>query len=185
MRGPPEDFEAFCRAEWPRVHAALILLTGDAGTAEELAQETMIRVSAHWEKVGALESPGGWAHRVAVNLARSSWRREQAGRRARDRMAGDRGPTPDGTDPVRIVDDDLLRALAALPRDEREAVVLRFATDLSIAQVAAALHRPEGTVKTLTRRGLERLRTDLTPARADSDADGDVDATLEEDLDVH
>ena len=163
---PPGDFEAFCRAEWPRLTRALGLLVADDGVAEELAQETLVRVSARWDKVGALDSPGGWAHRVAVNLARSSWRRHHAARRAHQRAA-DAGRVPtsmidrDNVSTGRI---ELQRALAALPRKEREVVVLRFAADLSVPQVAAVLRCPEGTVKTITRRALDRLRTDPTLA---------------------
>ena len=129
--------------------------------AEELAQETMVRVSARWEKVRTLDSPGGWAHRVAVNLARSSWRRHHAARRAHQRAEAavlPRSPTVDRDDALGWI--EVQHALAALPRKEREVVVLRFAADLSVPQVAAALRCPEGTVKTITRRALDRLRND-------------------------
>ncbi len=162
MPTPPVDFEVFCRAEWPRLYRALLLLVADEGAAEELAQETMVRVSARWEKVRTLDSPGGWAHRVAVNLARSSWRRHHAARRAHQRAEAavpPRSPVLDRDDAAlgRI---EVQRALAALPRKEREVVVLRFAADLSVPQVAAVLRCPEGTVKTITRRALDLLRDD-------------------------
>lgn len=159
---PPWDFEAFCRAEWPRLHRGLALLVADDGVAEELAQETMVRVSARWEKVRTLDSPGGWAHRVAVNLARSSWRRHHAARRAHQRAEVANPPaTPMlDRDDAAIGRIEVQRALAALPRKDREVVVLRFAADLSVPQVAAVLRCPEGTVKTITRRALDRLRDD-------------------------
>jgi RNA polymerase sigma-70 factor (sigma-E family) len=159
---PPGDFETFCRAEWPRLNRALALLVGDDGVAEELAQETMVRVSARWDKVRSLDSPGGWAHRVAVNLARSSWRRHHAARRAQERAAavGATLAAMAARDDGSISRIELQRALAALPRKEREVVVLRFAADLSVPQVAAVLRCPEGTVKTITRRALDRLRAD-------------------------
>jgi RNA polymerase sigma factor (sigma-70 family) len=49
-------------------------------------------------------------------------------------------------------------AVADLPADERAVVVLRYHSDLSVLEVAAALDVPEGTVKTRTRRALARLR---------------------------
>ncbi|MER7284090.1 sigma-70 family RNA polymerase sigma factor, partial [Dactylosporangium sp. NPDC000244] len=59
-------------------------------------------------------------------------------------------------------DRDLLRrALAALPPRQRAAVVLRFYEDLSEHQAAAVLGCSLGTVKSLTSRGLQRLRRDL------------------------
>src|SRR5687767_8387960 len=71
----------FCRAEHGRLVGTLSIYCGDAYLAEELAQETLARVCKHWDKVRELESPGGWAHRVAMNLANSSFRSRAARRR--------------------------------------------------------------------------------------------------------
>ena len=56
----------------------LALYVGDRGLAEELAQEALIRLCQHWPRVRRMERPGGWLTRVAMNLARSSWRRRAA-----------------------------------------------------------------------------------------------------------
>ena len=55
-------------------------------------------------------------------------------------------------------DDAVRSAVAGLPADERAVVVLRFHADLSLAETAAALGIPVGTVKTRTRRALATLR---------------------------
>jgi RNA polymerase sigma-70 factor (ECF subfamily) len=70
------------------------------------------------------------------------------------------GPGPPHPDDAAIDGIAVQSALAALPRREREVLALRFAADLSVPQVAAVLGCPEGTVKTIARRGLERLRED-------------------------
>jgi RNA polymerase sigma-70 factor (ECF subfamily) len=49
-------------------------------------------------------------------------------------------------------------AVGSLPPREREALVLRYFADFSVREVAALMRCPEGTVKTLTRRGIELLR---------------------------
>ncbi|HZA40654.1 MAG TPA: sigma factor [Actinomycetota bacterium] len=52
----------------------LILLTADRHEAEELAQEAMARAYAWWDRVGRMNSPGGYVYRTAVNLNRKRLR---------------------------------------------------------------------------------------------------------------
>ncbi|HZP15125.1 MAG TPA: sigma factor, partial [Nocardioides sp.] len=80
MRRTPE-LTGFCRETWPRLVGALSLMTGDRHVAEELAQEALVRVCERWDEVRAMESPLGWTHRVAFNLASSHFRRRSAERR--------------------------------------------------------------------------------------------------------
>lgn len=81
-----------CTQLEPRLIGTLTLYCGDRGVAEELAQETLVRLLDRWEQVRALDHPAAWAHRVAINLANSRFRRLRAERRARQRLAGDRAP---------------------------------------------------------------------------------------------
>ena len=64
------DFDEWCRAEWPRLVASLAMMCGDREQARELAAEAFARALARWPRVGAMESPGGWTYKVAVNLLR-------------------------------------------------------------------------------------------------------------------
>jgi RNA polymerase sigma-70 factor (ECF subfamily) len=57
------------------------------------------------------------------------------------------------------------RRLGELPPHQRKAVVLRHVVGMSVAETAAALGRPEGTVKADVHRGLEKLRTILETER--------------------
>lgn len=71
-------------------------------------------------------------------------------------------PVPDdGLDPA------LVQALAALTEDQREVVVLRHVADLSVADVARATGRSEGSVKMLCARGLETLAARLAVTMPD------------------
>jgi RNA polymerase sigma factor (sigma-70 family) len=151
----PADLVGFCRAEWSRLVGALSLLTGDVDLAEELAQETIVRVCRDWRKVSQLDAPGAWAHRVAVNLANSHFRRRAAARRALQRVS-----TIESDDPLRDVAGVLAvrEAVMLLPRRERTALVLRYYADLGVRAVAEVMRCPEGTVKTLTRRAIASLR---------------------------
>lgn len=153
---------AFCEREYPRLVGALSLYChADHGLSEELAQEALARVCRDWARVARLRSPGAWAHRVAINLANSWYRRRAAERRARARA----GPVAEvHHDPDTAAATALRAALAALPRRQREAVVLRHYVDLPVAEVAVLMGCAEGTVKALTHQGLARLRLQLTDA---------------------
>ena len=87
-----------------------------------------------------MESPGGWAYRVALNVlrrrARRSRRETQLFRVAAVAATGER---PDWSVETRV-------AIAALPPAERTAVVLRYVADLTQADIARAMHVSPGTV---------------------------------------
>ncbi len=156
----PADLVAFVDEQYGRVFSTLVVVCGDRAVAEDLAQETFTRTCQHWERVRAMDAPGAWVNRVAVNLALSRWRRRHRDRRLDERLQsrntvvaqseGDREPSPD----VAAV----RGALDALPVDERAVLALRFLADLSVADTASVLGIPAGTVKTRTRRALAGLR---------------------------
>jgi RNA polymerase sigma-70 factor (ECF subfamily) len=157
----PDDLAAFCAREYPRLVGALDLYCGDAAVAEEVAQEALLRACRDWPKVSAMGSPGGWTHRVAVNLATSHFRRRQAERRATDRLAA--RPEPDLT--VDRADVLAVRAaIARLPGKARMAVIQRYYLDRSVAETAQVMGIPAGTVKSLVSRALPLLRAGLVSA---------------------
>src|SRR5690349_15095763 len=118
----PEDVSAFCRREWPRLVGSLSLFTGDGDLAEELAQETLTRVCRDWRTGSNLDSPGAWAHRVALNLARSHYRHRSVARRQRARLASPTAVHDPDTATVFAV----RNAVSQLPVRQRTALVLRY-----------------------------------------------------------
>lgn len=145
--------ETFCRREFPRLVGALSLYCGDAGVAEDLAQETLARVWENWERVAGMERPDLWARRVAFNLA-ASWHRRQRGPRRRGWVVlclGEEMGRVEG-------DAEFARLVKGLSPRERAVVVLRFYEDLSVADTAGLLGVREGTVRALTARAVARLR---------------------------
>ena len=155
-RPEERDLAAFCRREHPRLVGAVGLYLDDVAAAEEIAQEALLRACRDWRRVGALESPGGWTHRVAMNLAVSVARRRNTRRRADQRLATYAHVDPEEHDQATTL--AMRAALATLDARQREALVLRYYADLSVAETAAAMECPEGTVKTLTSRGVAALR---------------------------
>lgn len=160
MKDPPGVVE-FCARIRPRLVGMLSLLCGNGAVAEDLAQETLARVWLHWEKVRDLgaDNADAWTYRVAVNLANSWLRRVMAERRARARLLAGAARVHDDPDPSQMV--ELRRAVAALPRRQRTALVLRYHADLPIQQVAMLMGCSPGTVKSLTNRAVTRLRARL------------------------
>lgn len=149
------DLAAFCHQQHPRLVGALGYYTGDADLAEELAQDALLRACRDWDHVQTLDSPAAWVHRVAINLANSAFRRRAARRRADRRVDV---PPDHHEDPDSAAAVSLRTAIAALPDNMKTVLVLRYFADCSVRDVADDLRVPEGTVKTLTRRAIERLR---------------------------
>lgn len=145
----------FCRRTHPVLVGAVGLYLGDGVEAEDIAQETLLRVCRRWSEVRQCDSPEAWAMRVAFNLARSRLRRLGAGRRALRRLSPSReaAAAADAASTIAV-----RAAVRGLPDRERRAVVLRYFADLPVSEVATLLGCPEGTVKTLTRRAVLALR---------------------------
>jgi RNA polymerase sigma factor (sigma-70 family) len=156
-RTPPADLEAFLRHEHGRLVAAVDLIVDDPAAAEDIVQEAMIRAAARWGRVRDLASPGGWLHRVAVNLAISHVRRRGTARRALERIAV-REPARVQEDPDPSVRVAVRDALQTLPPDERAVLVLRYLLDASLQETADALGRSPTATRSLTQRARTRLR---------------------------
>lgn len=166
----PDDLVAFCRREHPRLVGALDLYVGDVHVAEELAQEALVRASQHWSRVSRLDSPGGWTHRVATNLANSWFRRRAAERRARGRI----DPVVAHRDPDGADRESVRRAVSALPDRQRLVLVLRYYLDLPAAEVAQRLDTTPAAVRASTKRAVARLREQLGPEASEEEDRGVV-----------
>lgn len=118
---PGENFVVFFENEYRRLAKAMYILTGNAQEADDLAQEALVRVYERWDRVRRMESPVGYLYRIACNLHRSRMRRRAMLARRSLYLEN-----PVGPDPLLAVEDrdELGRLLAALPRTQREIVVL-------------------------------------------------------------
>jgi RNA polymerase sigma-70 factor (sigma-E family) len=157
-----QDFRDFFTAEYGHLRRLGFLLTGDWAQADELAQESLVRTFWVWPRVRRLERPDAYTRRVLVNRHRSLLRRALVEARYATRIY-QRETYLLAIDEGAMV---LWAAVRALPRRERDVLVLRFYEDLAEAEVARLLRLPLGTVKSLTHRGLVRLRAKLHPGSA-------------------
>ena len=152
------SFEDFYRDERARVLAVVFALCGSRPAAEELTQEAFIRAHAKWADLSNYDRPDQWLRRVAVNLAVSAFRRRMAEGRAVDRMTAWRAPV---VDELAAPSADLWAAVRALPRRQKEVVVLTYVDDLPAVDVARILGIAEPTVRSLLHRARTRLAAKL------------------------
>jgi RNA polymerase sigma-70 factor (sigma-E family) len=152
----PETFSAAFDRLFRDAYRVAYRLLGNRDDAAEVAQEALARALVRWNRVSDAGDPAPWVVRVAANLALDRWRRAKTA--DRHRADATRAEVEVVVVPERI---DLHRALAALPRRQRQVVVLRYVADMSEADVAGALGCSVGTVKTHASRGLAALRAAL------------------------
>jgi RNA polymerase sigma-70 factor (sigma-E family) len=150
-------FEQFVASSTPRLVRAARMLLGEAGDAEDMAQETLIVMHRHWARLRETDAAEAYAYRTLVRLTR---RHARTGRLRRAALDGDVARQVAATPPVER-DDQLAAALAALPTRQREAVVLRYYLDLSISETAHLMRCTQGTVKSQVSKALAALRERL------------------------
>ncbi len=157
-----------------RTYRLAYRLSGNAQDAEDLTQETFIRVfrSLSTYQPGTFE---GWMHRITTNLFLDMVRRRNRVRMEAlpddyDRVPGD-GPSPEQAWSASNLDPDLQEALDSLAPEFRAAVVLCDVEGLSYEQIGATLGVKLGTVRSRIHRGRQALRSFLeSRGKMDSDA---------------
>jgi RNA polymerase sigma-70 factor (ECF subfamily) len=147
-----------------RVYRLAYRLSGNAQDADDLTQETFIRVfrSLSSYQPGTFE---GWLHRITTNLFLDMVRRRNRVRMEAlpedyDRVPGDE-PSPEQAFTAAHLDADLQEALDALAPEFRAAVVLCDVEGLSYEEIGATLGVKMGTVRSRIHRGRQALRASL------------------------
>jgi RNA polymerase sigma-70 factor (sigma-E family) len=166
-KGPDVDdgagFAGFVAGHAVELKRLAFLLTGRAVDAEDLLQNTLIKLYVAWPRVERVEDRLAYARRVLVHTHSGSRRRKWWGEEPSAAVGEVLGDRPGAVDETDRADDLLLlrQALGTLTARQRAVVVLRYYSDLSERDTATALGCSPGTVKTLASRGLERLRARL------------------------
>ncbi|MER5943516.1 SigE family RNA polymerase sigma factor [Streptomyces sp. uw30] len=150
------EFDEFVAARWSGLfHLARLLTGGDRHRAEDLLQESLVKLWFVWAKVGE-EAPEPYVRKVMARAAARSARRRWWGERPVEQVP-DMAVTGDVSATV-AERSRLEAALAQLTARQRAAVVLRYYQDLPDRQVAEALGCPVGTARSHAARGVARLR---------------------------
>jgi RNA polymerase sigma-70 factor, ECF subfamily len=152
-----------------RLHGLGLRLLGDPGLAEELVQETFVRL---WQSAGRYDpqrgSVPGFVFAIARRLAVDLYRRPSS-RPFTELDEADRGTDRDPDDVVDrlLVGLNVRDALSSLPDGQREVLELLYLQDLTQRQVAERMGVPLGTVKTRAFYGLRALKEALAERDVD------------------
>jgi RNA polymerase sigma-70 factor (ECF subfamily) len=144
----------------PRLLAHAFRLTGDQDGAGDVVQEAWLGIVRGLERIDDPARFAGWARRVVANKAADWIRRRQVERRTSplDLSTASAAETPGrSSEASRAVRD----AIAGLDDAHRSVVALHYVEDMSVAEIAAVLDIPVGTVKSRLHTARERLRTAL------------------------
>jgi RNA polymerase sigma-70 factor (ECF subfamily) len=160
--GSADDFARLVRLHSHALRAFLRRLSGNAAEADDLAQDTFVFA---WEKIHRFDPARPfrpWLFAIAwrkYRTRRRGWRRLLA----RETAYAETRETMNHADPgLRL---DLVTACAALPVEQRAALLLCLGCDFTHAEAAQALALPLGTVKSHVARGREKLAAFLGDAK--------------------
>ncbi|MGI4893627.1 MAG: RNA polymerase sigma factor [Janthinobacterium lividum] len=144
-------------AHWRRLVALAASFLGETASAEEVVAEAFVALHRRW---GRLEDRGaavGYLKQTVVNGARDVLKHRSVTERLRPLP----DPAPAGPEDLAVLAAEhrmVLAALDALPRRQREVLVLRYQGELSEQDIAETLGISRGAVKTHAHRGLTALR---------------------------
>ena len=148
-----EPFDNWYRVEHPRLLASMALISGSLDEAREATDEALARAYERWPRVSAMDSPGGWTYRVAVNVLRRRGRRRGLEQRLLARRRVDEQlPGPAG---------EAWALVAELPLRQRTAIVLRYAADLPEAEIARIMGIRRSTVAATLTQARHRLALEV------------------------
>ena len=161
QQGRTSDLAGLVERHYSPLLGFLYRLTGgDRSLAEDLTQETFLRALRSIQQYQASRRFKPWLYAIAVNVARDHFKR--ADTRYAVQLSDEEFVSL--ADPIELDDtfaDDSQRVaavLGALPVHQREALILRYYQDLSLAEIAEVLAIPIGTVKSRLSLGLRQLR---------------------------
>jgi RNA polymerase sigma-70 factor (ECF subfamily) len=135
-----------------RLVVQLYAVTGDLQEAQEVVQEAFARAVASAARFVRLDNPESWLRHVAVNLARTRYRRRRTLEVLLHRVYPD--PVLAAPSAEHIA---LMAAMRRLPAIQRDAIGLHYLADLPLDEVARTLDVPIGTVKSRLARGRSAL----------------------------
>jgi len=149
------------------------LFVDDRDAAEDLVQEAFLRLARNLDRVDDRAKVAPYLRSIVLNLARDHNRRGLVSLRHHERMRTDAdtdaliASTRDVGDGLQLAEDQraVVEAVRALPRRQRDCVVLRYYVELSVADVATTLGLSVNSVKTHLQRAFARLEDELDGRR--------------------
>jgi RNA polymerase sigma-70 factor (sigma-E family) len=150
-----QGFDAFVVGAAAGLLRLAYLLTRERGLAEDLVQESLVKMYRRWDRMHLeVANPDGYARRIVVNEFLSQRRRKASSETVGyvpDERVGAAAEVPGSQD-------DMWVALAGLPARQRAVLVLRYYEDMRDDDIAAVLRCAAGTVRSLAARAFTTLR---------------------------
>jgi len=190
------EFEQLASPQLDTLYAAALRLTRSAGDAEDLVQEAVLRGYRFFDKFERGTNFRAWIFKILTNTFINRYRRSTKERSIVDgperqavveqfvsRDASDSAADPERHFFDRLISDDVVKAVDALPIDFRMVVLLADVQDFSYKEIADILDIPVGTVMSRLFRGrrlLERAllryaaEAGIVPTRTDGSVDLDA-----------
>jgi RNA polymerase sigma-70 factor (ECF subfamily) len=145
----------------PAIYRYLVRLLGDPAQAEDLTGEVFLKLL---EVLGTRREPrdriDGWLYRVAHNLAMDTFRRQKKAPAVPldEELAAEGRPLQQVVE-QKMAGGQLRASIRKLTSDQQQVILLRFAEDRPLVEVAHLMGKTEGAVKTLQHRAISRLRS--------------------------
>jgi len=160
-----DELDEWLKRDYPTAYRTACLVLRDPVEAQDAVQEAFLRVWRFRDAIPAGEARKAWLYRVVVNACVSRIRSERS-RTGKDdgdlalETLPDRAPTPHDAAERSQLAGDVVAALADLPETLRVPLVLRFYAGLSEKEIAVAIDRRPGTVKSRLYDAKQRLALD-------------------------
>ncbi len=157
--GDKESFRTLVEQYRGALFGTAYLMTRDRVSAEDTVQRALVQM---WEHIPSLRLRGSlkaWLMRIVVNEVNQQHRKKRVPTvplEEAPEVAGE----PDEAEMVAVRREErqsLRRALEMLPSEQREAIVLRYFSELTVPEIAAVTGKREGTIKSRLSRALDRL----------------------------
>jgi len=160
-----DDLDEWLKRDYPTAYRTACLVLRDPVDAQDAVQEAFLRVWRFRDAIPEGEGRKAWLYRVVVNACVSRIRAEQSrtGKDVGDAALGfveDKAPQPHESAERSACASAVLEALADLPETLRVPLVLRFYAGLSEKEIATAIDRRPGTVKSRLYDARQRLAAD-------------------------
>jgi RNA polymerase sigma factor (sigma-70 family) len=164
VRGDDDALAALFAAEAVTLVRLARFFVQDLAAAEDLVQEAFIRLSRHLHRLDGTAAQAAYLRAIVLNLCRDHNRRGLMS--LRHRPPADVDPDlPEDVVTGREQSREVVAALGALPRRQRDCLVLRYYLELSPPEIAATLGLSPNSVKTHLSRGLRALEDALAASR--------------------
>lgn len=156
-----EIFEQLYEEHAADLFSFLAYRSGNRSMAEEVLADTFEQVIRSRRRFDPRRgSAKAWLYTIALNKLRDRLRRLEVERRALERSAAGMATEGGGLEPIDDRD-EVMRALAVLSEEEREAVALRFGGDLTVPELAKVTGQSATTAEGRLYRGLRKMREEL------------------------